>query len=272
MPKGADDKALKRKGRKSVMKLTEIVEGLQATEKLYLKDSYLKKASARVLRVVREKGRRYYLVTTPSIFHPLSGGQPSDRGWLTGDVTFEVKKVLESDGVIVLYGKLIEGELVEGMDVTQVLDWERRYYIMRLHTAGHVIDRAVSDILGRSVRTLGALHGPPRAYVEYGTSMSSSLLSEIERRANELLDSRHVLVLEVSREELPKRIYGAPNLGRLPELASYRIVEIEGVNAIPCSGTHVKNTSEIGRIEILGLEEIEGGVRLFYDVKQVMRA
>ena len=250
------------------MKLTEIVEGLQETEKLYLKDSYLKKAPARVLRVVREKGRRYYVVTDPSIFHPLGGGQPSDRGWLTGDVTFEVKKVLESNEVIVLYGKLIDGELVEGMDVTQELDWDRRYYVMRLHTAGHVIDRAVSDILGHNVETLGALHGPPRAYVEYGASMDDSLLEEIERKANELLDSRRVIITEVSREELPKRIYGAPNLGRLPEMETYRIVEIEGVNAIPCSGTHVRNTSEIGRIQILGLEEVEGGVRLFYDVSR----
>ncbi len=249
------------------MKISDLVEGLPPTEKLYLVDSYLRKAPTKLIRVVKEKGSRYYVVPAHSIFHPLGGGQPSDRGWLTGDVRFEVKKALESGGVIVLYGKLVEGELVEGMEVTQELDWERRYYIMRLHTAGHVIDRAVSDVVGRRVNTLGALHGPPKAYVEYGARMDDLLLGEIEERANELLDERRVLILEVSRDELPSKIYGAPNLGRLPEMDRYRVVEIEGVNAIPCSGTHVKNTSEIGSIRLLGLEEIEGGVRLFYDVK-----
>ncbi len=249
------------------MKISGIVGDLHPTKKLYLKDSYLRNAPTKLLKAVREKGSKYYVVTTSSIFHPLGGGQPSDRGWLTGDIKFEVKKALESEGVIVLYGKLMEGELVEGMEVTQELDWERRYYIMRLHTAGHVIDRAVSDVVGRRVNTLGALHGPPKAYVEYAATMDDSLLSEIEERANELLDERRVLVLEVSKEELPSKIYGAPNLGRLPEMDRYRVVEIEGVNAIPCSGTHVKNTSEIGGIRLLGLEEIEDGVRLFYDVK-----
>ncbi len=249
------------------MKIAEVVEGLPPTEKLYLRDSYLRRAPTRLLRVVKEKGSRYYVVPTSSIFHPLGGGQPSDMGWLTGEVKFEVKKALEGGRVIVLYGKLLEGELVEGMEVTQELDWERRYYIMRLHTAGHVIDRAVSDVIGERVSTLGALHGPPRAYVEYGAPIDSSLLREIEERANKLLDDRRVLVLEVSREELPSRIYGAPNFGRLPEMDRYRVVEVEGVNAIPCSGTHVKSTSEIGSIRLLGIEEIEGGVRLFYDVK-----
>ncbi len=249
------------------MKIAEIVEGLPLTDKVYLRDSYLRESPTKLLRVVKEKGSRYYVVISSSIFHPLGGGQPSDRGWLTGEVRFEVKKALESGGVIVLYGKLLEGGLVDGMEVTQELDWERRYYIMRLHTAGHIIDRAVTEVVGRSVNTLGAFHGPPRAYVEYDALLDGSLLDEVEMRANEFLDGRRVFILEVSREELPSRIYGAPNLGRLPKMDSYRVVEIEGVNAIPCSGTHVRSTSEVGVIRILGVERIEGGTRLFYDVE-----
>lgn len=249
------------------MKISEVAEGLPPTKKLYLYDSYLRRAPTKVMRVAREKGSRYYVVLDRSLFHPLSGGQPSDRGWLINGLRFEVKKVLESEGVIVVYGKLIEGELREGVEVIQELDWDRRYYIMRLHTAGHVIDRAVSDLVGLRVDTLGALHGPPRAYVEYGANIDESLLAEIEERANELLDDREVRTITVRREELASSVYGAPNLGRLPEMEEYRIVEIDGINAIPCSGTHVRRTSEVGRIELEGIEALERGVRLYYDVK-----
>lgn len=249
------------------MELSDVAKNLPPTEKLYLNDPYLRRISAEVLRVVKEKGSRYYLVLDRSLFHPLGGGQPSDSGWLIDGLKFEVKKVLESEGVLVFYGKLLEGELREGVEVVQELEWERRYYIMRLHTAGHVIDRALSDLMGKDVDTLGALHGPPKAYVEYGALIDESLLTEIEKRANDLLDDREVRAIIVSKEELSSKVYGAPNLGRLPDLEEYRIVEIEGINAIPCSGTHVRRTSEIGRIELERLETLGSGTRLYYDVK-----
>lgn len=249
------------------MKLSEVVAGLAPTDKIYLRDSYINRTVSRVERVVKEKGKVFYVVLDSTIFHPLGGGQPSDRGLLLSEgMTFEVRKALEHEGIVALYGRLVDGELVEGMNVTQELDWGFRYYVMRLHTAGHVIDRAVSDLLGGRVKTLSANHGPPKAYVEYEAEICEGMLEEIERRANELLGERRVLIYEVPREELRNRVYGAPNLGRLPEAETYRIVEIEGINAIPCSGTHVRSTTEVGNIVISGAEKLEGGTRLFYDV------
>ena len=70
---------------------------------------------------------------------------------------------------------------------------------------------------------------------------------------------------EVAPENLRKAIYGAPNLGRLPKAEMYRIVEIKGINAMPCTGTHVRNTSEIGRISIIGIERVGEG-RIYYEV------
>ncbi len=75
-----------------------------------------------------------------------------------------------------------------------------------------------------------------------------------------------MIVREVASEDLENAIYGAPNLGRLPKAERYRIVEIEGVNAMPCTGTHVRNTAEVGRISITGIERIEGGTRIYYGV------
>ncbi len=252
----------------SRMRVKDVASGLPKTDKLYLKDSYLKEAYSKIIRVVREKGKRYYLVLASSIFHSLGGGQPSDTGMLLASgFKFDVKKALESGGVVVLYGKSLEGEPVEGLEVKQELNWERRYLIMRLHTAGHVIDRAVSDTLRNRIDTMGALHGPPHAYVEYKAEISEDQLIQIEELTNDILDDREVLIKEVRPEELQNYIYGAPNLGRLPEASVYRIVEIKGINAIPCSGTHVSRTSEIGRIKLMSVDKVEGGSRLYYDVE-----
>lgn len=248
------------------MNISEIVKGLPPTRKIYLENSYARKADAEVLRVVKEKGKRYYLVLNSSLFHPLSGGQASDKGWLYHeDYRFEVKKVLENSNIVVLYGKIEEGRPPkEGDKVIQELDWERRYLIMRLHTAGHVIDRAVTEILGVHVNTLGALHGPPEAYVEYTAEISPNVLSDIERVSNEILDDREVVIKEVPSSQLHQVVYGAPNLARLPDVPIFRVVEVSGINAIPCSGTHVRRTSEIGKILLKRVEKIEGGSRLYY--------
>ncbi len=245
------------------MDLKKVVEGLPETEELFLQDSYLREADARIVKAVREKGKRYYLVLDKTIFHPLAGGQPTDKGLLEGDgLKFEVKKALKTGKHVVLYGKAVEGLPSESMEVTQRIDWERRYLIMRLHTAGHVLDRAVSELIGQQVHTLGAFHGPPDAYVEY--DVLNVNLKELERMANEILDDREVVIRYVSWRELDKVIYGAPNLGRLPPAEVYRVVDIRGINAIPCTGTHVRRTSEIRRIRVREVERVEGGYRLHY--------
>jgi alanyl-tRNA synthetase len=246
------------------MRIEEIVRGFPPTNRIYLSDSYAKRCESRILKAIKEKGSNYYIIPDSSIFHPLGGGQPSDQGWIRGkEFEAEVKKVLESNGVIVLYCKLIKGILGEVAE--QELDWERRYTVMRLHTAGHIIDRAVADLIG-GAETIGAFHGPPRAYVDYRADIDEGLLPEIERKANELVGKREVIVKEVAPENLEKAIYGAPNLGRLPKAEMYRIVEIKGINAMPCTGTHVRNTSEIGRISIIGIERVGEGTRIYYGV------
>ncbi len=245
------------------MDLRRLVEGLPETEELFLQDSYLKEAEAEVIKVVKEKGKRHYLVLDKTIFHPLAGGQPTDKGFLEGKgLKFEVKKALKVGKHVVLYGKAVEGIPKEGMEVTQRIDWERRYLIMKLHTAGHVLDRAVSELIGQQVHTLGAFHGPPDAYVEY--DVLDVDLEELEGLANEMLDDREVVIKYVSWQELDKVIYGAPNLGRLPQAEVYRIVDIRGINAIPCTGTHVRRTSEIKGIKVKGAERAGEGYRLHY--------
>jgi len=79
-------------------------------------------------------------------------------------------------------------------------------------------------------------------------------------------EARKVRAFWVSWEELSTKIYNASNLQRLPRTSRYRIVEIEGINAIPCTGTLVSNTREVGRVELVRLEETVRGLKLYYDV------
>lgn len=240
----------------------------EMTEKLYLVDSYLRETKARVVGIEKLRGRRAYIFLDKTIFHPLYGGQPSDRGEIMGsDKTFRVKKVIVKGNELLHYGSFEEKYLFEpGEEVLLRLDWAHRFLVMRLHTAGHILDFAVAKVHGRLVETLSAFHGPPRAYLEYALDEEPKV-EDILIVANEVVKRNlPVRVRFVGRDELENAIYNAPNLGRLPEAEKYRIVEIPGVNAMPCTGTHVMATGEVGRVVAEGVEKTDRGWRIFYNI------
>lgn len=240
--------------------------GVMQTKKLYLDNSYMKSCEATVLKYVIEKNR-VYIALDQTIFHPQGGGQPSDMGVIKGE-GFEayVKRAMESKGVVVHWGE-IRGNIKPQSKVICEVDWPQRYYNMRLHTAGHIVDYAVMKVLGNPVVTMSANHGP-NAYIEYlGNPPNRLQLQDIEHEANKIVMSeKPVRVLYVKREELPKVAFNAPNLLRMPQLEVYRIVMIEDVNAMPCGGTHVDNTREVKNIIIKDVEDLGASYKLHYDV------
>ena len=244
------------------------------TLRLYLDYPYLKSCIAKVLGVLREKSSRYYFTLDKTIFHPKGGGQPSDVGIIKiNDVILDVKKVLDVNDVIIHYVKVKEGSLITdklvGNTVYCEIDWNQRYKVMRLHTAGHILDYAVQKVYGDIVNTLDAFHGPPEAYVGYEAEPpSSNMVKEIERIANEIVrKGKKVSYVYVTRDKLQDVIFNAPNINRLPKSRIYRVVIIEDVNGIPCTGTHVRNTKEVGSIEITKVEANNRMFRLYYNVK-----
>jgi Ser-tRNA(Ala) deacylase AlaX len=111
------------------------------------------------------------------------------------------------------------------------------------------------------------MHDVGYGFQEYIGEYSGDLKERIEEVANEVVMSNKPVFAEyVNAHELSKRVFGAPNLARLPRLDVYRIVVIEGINAIPCGGTHVKNTSEVGRIKIESIEQVGNGFKVSYRV------
>ncbi|MDH5770633.1 MAG: alanine--tRNA ligase-related protein, partial [Candidatus Bathyarchaeota archaeon] len=134
-------------------KLSELVKSLEKTQLLYWADPYLKTLQAKILSLEPDKKHNVYVVLDKTIFHPKSGGQPSDRGLITGsDFEVKVKKAMLVNGVIVHWGKILEGE-PKGGRVGGEIDWDWRYLLMRRHTAGHLYDHCLTQVTGKRVET-----------------------------------------------------------------------------------------------------------------------
>jgi misacylated tRNA(Ala) deacylase len=222
-------------------------EGRPMTKALYHEDAYIKSFEARIEQV-GELG----IVLDQSAFYPGGGGQPSDRGIFklaTGDLA--ISKVRRSEGFV---WHQFEGEAPEVSEgVEGVLDWERRYQLMRVHTAMHILCGVIWRDYGASVT--GGNMEPLRGRMDFEfETMQKELVHEIEHKINmEVAEERDVRTARLPRDEafrIPDLIRTKINL--LPEaIQEVRIVEIEGLDLQADGGTHVANTGEVGRISIV---------------------
>jgi len=242
------------------------------TLRVYLDNAYLRELDCRILNVYWEKRDRGYLILDRTIFHPKGGGQDCDLGFIVGDgFRFNVLKVLDVDDVIFHYSRLLEGSfkiLDGGLMVKCIIDWDRRYRVMKLHTAGHILDYAVGRVYGGLIETLSANHSPPEAYIEYRARPPGEFeVKVLVEEANRIVrEGRDVKIFWVESGDLDRYVFNAPNIDRLPKADVYRVVVIDGVNGMPCTGTHVSNTGEIKGIRVVRVEETNSGFKLYYDV------
>ncbi|MEM3550045.1 MAG: alanine--tRNA ligase [Candidatus Bathyarchaeia archaeon] len=242
------------------------VEGLPQTEELYYKDQYMKKFEARVIKVIGGE----YVVLDKTCFYPEGGGQPSDTGYLFFDgQRAEVVEVKKIGRVIVhkLEGKAVpaEGSLIHGE-----LNWERRYSLMKSHTATHVINGAARRVLGQHVWQFGTQKGveSTRLDITHHHRLTREELQKIETMANEaVLLNIPVEIMWMPRTQAESlygfRLYQG---GAVPG-KEIRVVKIGEWDVEACAGTHLKNTGEIGFIKIVHSDRIQDGVeRLVYSV------
>jgi Ser-tRNA(Ala) deacylase AlaX len=219
------------------------------TELLYLDDSYVREFHA---SVVAEGSQAVALGRTA--FYPGEGGQPPDLGWLRwpGSETRVVGMRKEGD---VLW-HVLEGLVPpKGQEVRGALDWERRYAIMRHHSALHVLVGTVYHLY--SARVTGVAIYPDRARMDFSLEdLSRERVAAIEAEANRVIqEGRRILVRWISREEFERAdlVRLARNLVP-PGLQRIRVVEIEDFDAQADSGTHVAGTRDIGRLVITKTE------------------
>jgi misacylated tRNA(Ala) deacylase len=227
------------------------LNGLVMTQLLYQTNSYLQSFEANVTGYDAD---HQALVLDQTAYYPGGGGQPADSGsLLAAGRAFRVLRARKS-GPDVLH--FLEGgsELPPvGTVITGQLDWERRYRLMRTHTAMHILCGVIFRDYGASVTggDMDPLAG--RMDFEFET-MHKELVQEIEAAINrEVANARPVRVSILPREvafQIPDLIRTKINL--LPEgIQEVRVVEIEGLDLQADGGTHVKNTAEVGAIRVV---------------------
>ena len=216
------------------------------TELLAHTDAYLKEFEATVAALDPEENG---VALDKTAFYPGGGGQPGDYGWLDDVPVTQVKRQGQH-----IWHRL-EGELpAEGAVVHGRLDWERRYKLMRTHTAFHILCGVVWRDYGAQVTggNMDVLRG--RMDFEFET-LRQELVKEIEAKLNaEVAAARNIYVKILPREEafqIPDLIRTKINL--LPAgITEVRTVEIEGLDLQADGGTHVANTREVGKIKVVG--------------------
>ena len=213
---------------------------------LYLEDSYLREFDATV-----EKANSDWIILDRTAFYPQSGGQPSDTGSLLKDgQKFNILRV-EATGPAHVVDRigLCEGDCVHG-----VIDWERRYRLMRSHTACHILSAVI--FLETGAKITGNQIDLTRSRIDFSLELfDKTKMAEYVDHANEIIKDDH----RVETAILPKaEAFSIPDLVRLamelPDREEIRVVRVEGVDAQACGGTHVRYTIEVGGIKLIKAE------------------
>ncbi|MHA2052411.1 MAG: alanine--tRNA ligase-related protein [Candidatus Hodarchaeales archaeon] len=213
---------------------------------LYIEDMNLKEFDAEVISVTDGK----YVVLDQTAFYPKSGGVANDLGTLTsGDKEYSVVYVGKFGGKI--SHEVNEAGLEIGDRVIGKLDWERRYLLMRYHTAAHVLSGAFYKFLKAKItgNEISLDHGRIDFNLE---NFDRSLIEEQVENSNKIIQEDHnVETYELSRKEveadpdLTKLVMGLPK-----NLDTFRIVDITNFDKQPDGGCHVQSLGEIGVIKI----------------------
>lgn len=222
------------------------------TEILCYEDSYLREFDAAVVDVA-PKG----VVLDRTAFYPGGGGQPSDSGRLSaGGADYAVKRVSRQGGALI---HELDGDapaLTAGAAVRGAIDWQRRYLLMRTHTALHILCGVVWRDYGAQVTGGNMQPGSARMDFEL-ESMSADFAERMEELVNEeVRAARPIEVKTLAREEA----FSIPDLIRTkinllpPAIQEVRTVNIVGLDLQADGGTHVASTDEVGRISVVGHE------------------
>ena len=233
------------------------------TQQLYSTDCYMRQFDAKVISI-GENGREIELDKTA--FYPTSGGQPDDTGLLSiGSKDYIVSSVKKDKGRI-LHHVDREG-LVEGDEVQGQIDWTRRFYHMRYHTASHVLSGVIWKETGAEIT--GNQIDIERTRIDFNLeNFDKEKIKQYEEKANKIFKSSHPVHIRFISKEEAMEIPNVTKLAKgLPDtVKEIRMVSVEGVEQEACGGTHLANTKEVGQIEIIGTENKGKANRRIYFV------
>ncbi len=227
------------------------------TEVLYLKDCYLKEFDTEIVNVKDGK----YIILDKTAFYPVGGGEPND----TGKIIFN-----DQEYNVVFVGKF-ENEIShevdkEGLEIGNkvhcVVNWERRYRLMRMHTAAHILDSVIHKESGALFT--GNQLGEDKSRLDFNleTFDKERMKSYIYKANQEINKNKDVIIKFMPRKEAEKfSMLPDWDYGDLDEL---RVIDIEDIDFQPCGGCHVKNTSEIKGVEFVSVDNKGKGRKRLY--------
>lgn len=222
------------------------------TEFLFRDDSYLQNLDATLTEVTPEGG----IVLDRTIFYAASGGQPGDTGTI-GGVTIATTIHPEGDKTRIVHVPA-EGQALPapGQHISTHLDWDRRYRLMRMHTALHLLSVVFPfPVTGGSV-------SEDKGRLDFDMPEVPGNLPELEAKLNAMVSAGHAVTAEwITDEEMAANANLIKTMKVKPPMGQgrVRLIRIGDVDLQPCGGTHVRNTAEIGPLK-LGKIEKKGAI------------
>lgn len=217
------------------------------TREVFLEDSYKKEHQAEVIDIKENK-----IILDETIFYPSGGGQPHDTGMIKqGNEIFKVNKVQRENGQIVHY--VDNAEKLKQGPVEILIDWDRRYKLMRYHTLLHVLAGYLYSKFGALATGNQIFEDRARIDFQFEESLTDEQFNEVEEATNKLIqENHHVSIRTVSREEAEEIDGFIKTVINLlpPSIQNVRLVTIGDIDEQACGGTHVKETKEIGSFQI----------------------
>ena len=232
------------------------------TEALYLNDSYLKEFEAAVTEI-----NGIFIVLDKTAFYPVGGGQPEDTGkFISNGKEYSVKFVKKISSNI--SHEVDQEGLKVGDKVQGIIDWDRRYRLMKTHTAAHIISGVFHH--NSSVKITGGDLSLEKGRIDFNIeNFDRNLIEEYIKKSNDIIQKDlPIKVSYMNREEANKD----PTLFKLAKelpstITNLRILEIVGFDKQADGGTHVRSTKEVGKIELISIENKgKNNRRLYYRI------
>jgi Ser-tRNA(Ala) deacylase AlaX len=218
------DQSVASRKRRSFERIIRLRGENMSVEKRFWVDPYLTSLNAKVKTVTDDR-----IAVDKTIAFALSGGQESDAGTINGYRILKAEKV-EKEIFYTLEGP---HEIGVGDDVLIQIDWERRYRLMRLHFAAEIILELVNQHFGHPEK-IGAHISDKKARVDFmWDGKISDTFAMLHSAANQIIESNQAIISDFSDIENEERYWG-----------------IKGFGKVPCGGTHIKTTGEIGPIRL----------------------
>ena len=224
---------------------------MQATEKLYDRDSYLSEFQATVISCEQKNETTWRVVLDKTAFFPEGGGQTGDTGWLN-DV--EVTDTREKAGVI--YHETKE-PLEVGTQAAGKIDFAVRFDKMQQHTGEHILSGIVCSTYGYN--NVGFHLSKEITTLDFDGELSAGQVRELEVKVNQAIHANiPVKVKFPAKDELAEMEYRS----KIEIEGQVRIVEIQGIDRCACCAPHVRTTAEVGLLKIQSCDRHRGGCRL----------